>query len=307
MNISIGKKEYIYALLAVLLWSTVATAFKITLGYISFYEIHFIALLTSLVTFFIALLLFKKVYLLKKIKKADFLSASVLGFINPFVYYLVLFKSYDLLPAQIAQGLNYTWPITLVLFSVPLLKMKIGFNSWIAIFISFIGVLLLISRGNFAFTRDISIVGILLALGSAVLWAVYWIYNIKDKKNNLIKLFLNFVFGFFYISIYLLINRNFSINIKGLFGAIYIGLFEMGITFILWMKALEISKNTAKTSNLVYLAPVLSLFFIYFVVGENIYITTLLGLIFILSGIIFQGYQQGKSRTLLIDLWRRYE
>jgi len=295
MNISTEKKEYLFALLAVLLWSTVAAAFKITLRYITFFEIHFIALLTSLTTFFIAILIFKKIYLLKKLKKADFISASVLGFINPFVYYLVLFKSYDLLPAQIAQGLNYTWPITLVLFSIPLLKIKIKINNIIAIIISFIGALLLISRGNIAFTRGISILGVFLAIGSAVLWAIYWIYNIKDKKNNYIKLFLNFIFGFFYISVFLLINGKFSINIKGLFGAVYIGLFEMGITFILWMKALEISKNTAKVGNLVYLAPLLSLFFIYFVVGENIYITTVIGLIFILTGIIYQGFQQKKS------------
>ena len=34
-----------------------------------------------------------------------------MGLFNPFLYYLVLFKAYDLLEAQEAGTLNYIWPI----------------------------------------------------------------------------------------------------------------------------------------------------------------------------------------------------
>ena len=37
-------------------------------------------------------------------------------------------------------------------------------------------------------------------------------------------------------------------------------MFEMGITFFFWLKALQLAKTTDKVSNLVYLAPFLSLF-----------------------------------------------
>ena len=33
------------------------------------------------------------------------------GFLNPFLYYIILFKAYSLLPAQEALSLNYTWPL----------------------------------------------------------------------------------------------------------------------------------------------------------------------------------------------------
>ena len=64
----------------------------------------------------------------------------------------------------------------------------------------------------------------------------------------------------------------------------------MGITFVLWLKALKFSATTAKVSNLIYLSPFLSLVFIRFIVGETILLSTLTGLVFIVGGILLQQY-----------------
>ena len=72
----------------------------------------------------------------------------------------------------------------------------------------------------------------------------------------------------------------------------------MGITFVLWLKALQLSKTTAQVSNLVYAAPFLSLFFIHFIVGEEIRLSTVVGLILIISGVVIQqiaGNRKEKS------------
>ncbi len=62
----------------------------------------------------------------------------------------------------------------------------------------------------------------------------------------------------------------------------------MGITFLLWLKALKLSKTTANVANLAYLAPFFSLVVISLVVGEKILVSTVIGLIFIIGGIILQ-------------------
>jgi drug/metabolite transporter (DMT)-like permease len=72
----------------------------------------------------------------------------------------------------------------------------------------------------------------------------------------------------------------------------------MGITFVVWLKALQLSRTTAQVSNLVYAAPFLSLFFIHFIVGEEILFSTVVGLILIVSGMVIQqfaGSRQMKS------------
>jgi len=79
-------------------------------------------------------------------------------------------------------------------------------------------------------------------------------------------------------------------KIPGFTSAVYIGLFEMGITFVLWLKALKLSKTTAQVSNLIYLTPFLSLLIINIMIGEKILISTIIGLILIVMGIIMQQY-----------------
>jgi len=285
------KKSYAYAIISILLWSTVASAFKISLNYVNFLQLLFYSSIVSIFIFFLILLFQNKLSLLEAYSKKDYLHSLFLGFLNPFLYYIVLFKAYSLLPAQEAQPLNYTWPIMLVLLSALLLKQKITFKNIFAVFIGFIGVVIIITRGDISSLKFSDPFGIFLAILSSFLWALFWIYNIKDDRDVVAKLFLNFSFGFIFILIANLLFSGIKIpSIEGIFGTAYVGLFEMGITFIIWLKALELSKTTAKISNLLFLTPFISLIFIHLVVGEKILFSTMIGLIFIVTGILLQQY-----------------
>jgi drug/metabolite transporter (DMT)-like permease len=285
------QKAYLFALSAILLWSTIGSAFKITLRYISFIELLFYASLVSAITLFVVLAMSKKIILLLRLKQKDLLNASLLGFINPFLYYIFLLNAYNLLLAQEAGTLNYIWPVVLVLLSIPLLKQKIGWISLAAILISFVGTVIIGTQGQLFSLKFSNATGVGLALGSAIFWALYWILNVKDRSDAVLKLFLNFAFGLFYIFVFLICTTGFTKpTANGLAGSIYIGLFEMGITYILWLSALKYSVTTAKVSNLVYLSPFISLFFIRYAVGESILISTILGLAMIVGGILLQQY-----------------
>ncbi|MHC4757703.1 MAG: DMT family transporter [Planctomycetota bacterium] len=284
------RQAYFYAAVAVLLWSTVATAFKITLRCTDPMSLVFYASAASTIVLFFNLLLTKKNALLKKITKKDLLRSSLLGLLNPFLYYIILFKAYDLLPAQQAQPLNYLWPIMLVLLSAPLLKQKISLKSFLAILVSFAGAFIISTQGQLLTFKPTNTLGVSLALGSSIFWALYWIYNIKHKNDPAVTLFLNFVFGTAYMLIAMLVFFKFNpLTLSVIIGSIYIGLFEMGITFIVWLKALKLSGKTARIANLVYLAPFLSLIFIHFILAETIHPSTMIGLILIIAGILIQN------------------
>ncbi|MFY9152002.1 MAG: DMT family transporter [Prolixibacteraceae bacterium] len=283
------SKAYIYALLSVLLWSTVATAFKLGLKELSPLYLILTASAVSLMTFFAVILIQGKLKLLFQVSPLDLGKSALLGALNPFGYYLILFQAYSLLPAQVAQPLNMIWPITLALLSAPLLKQKITFRNIVAIFISFIGVVFISSQGSFSGMANTNPTGALLAVGSSVIWALFWILSVLDKRDEIVKLFWNFAFGLIYLLIAAGLFTNFSMpNLKGIPSAVYIGLFELGITYILWMKAMQLSENNAKTGNLIFLSPFLSLVFIHFILGETIFYTTFIGLAFIISGIWYQ-------------------
>ena len=279
-------KSYFFALLAIMFWSTAAVAFKIALKYMDFIHLLFFASLTSFFVLLVILIVKKEFKSLFTYTKKQYLNSVILGFLNPFAYYMVLLKAYSILPAQLAQPLNYTWPIMLVLLSAPLLGQKLNYRSLLAILISFFGVYLISSRDQLFSAEFNQPFGILLATGSSIIWALFWIYNIKDKRPEIHKLALSFFFSLFFISIALFSFSSFEIpDFKGLVAAIYTGLFEMGITFILWLKALKLANRSDRISNLVFISPFFALIWIHLILGEDIYNTTIVGLVFIILGI----------------------
>ncbi len=281
-------KAYVYAVLAVIIWSTVASAFKISLQYIGYWGLLFFASFSSLFSLFFILLIQGKLKRIKEYGKKGLMRSALMGLINPFIYYIVLFKAYFLLPAQEAQPLNYTWPIMLVVFSAPFLGQKMNWKGVLGVITGFIGVVIISTRGDIFHFRFTNLQGALLALSSAVIWALFWIFNMKDKRDDIVKLFCNFIFGFIYIAIGTAVFSSQNIFMtKGIIASFYVGLFEMGITFTIWAKALQLSETTAKVSNFIYAVPFLSLIVIHFTIGEHIFLSTIVGLVFIVIGIIF--------------------
>jgi drug/metabolite transporter (DMT)-like permease len=285
------KQSYIYAGLAVLFWSTIPTVFKIGLGELDVLTMLTIATFTSTIVLFVLLISLKKFDLFKKTTGAQLLSSAFLGLLNPFFYYIILLKAYRLLPGQVAQPLNMIWPIILVFLSVPILKQTIPRKSFIALFISFAGVYIISSQGHPLKPGSSNPLGVVLATGSSVFWAIYFIYNVKDKRDESVKLFTNFLFASFFLAITTFINGNWHpiISLKGLSASVYVGIFEMGLTFFFWLKALQLAETSDKVSNLVYLAPFISMVLLYFIIKEPVYYTTPVGLILIISGIYIQN------------------
>ena len=184
-----SRLSYIYAGTAILFWATIPTAFKICLGEMSVLHMLSIASVTSALALLGILLVEKKTSLLRLSSPSDLLKSAILGLMNPFIYYLILLRAYQLLPAQVAQPLNMIWPIILVFLSVPILRQKIAARSFIALFISFLGVYIISSQGNLFSHNQADTKGVLLATGSSVFWALYFILNMKDRRDEAVKLF----------------------------------------------------------------------------------------------------------------------
>ncbi len=287
------RLAYVYAALAVGFWATSATAFKLSLAHVGQLPLLSLATVVSTGVFFAYLVATGRLALLRTFTKKDYLWSAGLGLLNPFLYYVILFKAYVLLPAQEAQPINFVWPLTLVLLSIPLLGQRIRLTSIAAIFISFLGVVVIATHPGkptdilgFHFSNG---PGVLLALGSTIIWALFWVVNTKDRQDEAVRLFVNFAFASAYILILVLaLGQDRIGGWKGLLGGAYVGLFEMGITFLVWLKALRSAKTTAHVVNLIYLVPFLSLLVIGLVLGEKILPSTIVGLLFIVAGIVLQ-------------------
>ncbi|MDX9811179.1 MAG: DMT family transporter [Bacteroidales bacterium] len=287
-----ARKSFIYAALAILFWSTIPTAFKLSLAELGILPVLTIASVTSTLALLLIIILTGKRRLLVTSASARELgSSALLGLINPFIYYIILLRAYQLLPAQIAQPLNMIWPIVFVFLSVPFLGQKVPGRSYLALLISFAGVYIIASQGNLFSTGHADPKGVMLAAGSSVFWALYFILNTKSSQDEAVRLFYNFAAGSLYLITALAVTGSWpeTISIKGFLTSVHIGLFEMGITFFLWLRALRLAPAADKISNLVYLTPFLSLIFVHFILHEPVYITTPAGLLLIITGIVIQS------------------
>ena len=282
-------KAYSYAAFTILFWGTAATAFKLALRDISPLELLIVSNSVAFIILLgVVLIGGKRNQLIPRTRKEVGRSA-LLGFLNPFAYYLVLFEAYTRLPAQLAQPLNFVWPIALVLLSVPLLKQTLNRMDVAALLVSFAGVYLLASQGspfNLVFADGI---GVFLALFSSVIWALFWLFNMKDQRDAAVKLCLNFFFSLIFVLLLALFTGRFPTSWTfGMSAAVYVGIFEMGVTFVLWLNALKFARSTAQMGNIIYLTPFVALFFVHLILHEYIYYTTFIGLVFIIIGILIQ-------------------
>jgi drug/metabolite transporter (DMT)-like permease len=277
------------ALAAVLLWSTVASAFKLALRHMAPAQLLLGSAVVSTVVLAIVVTARGQWRPLGQLPARQWWRSAGLGLLNPCLYYLVLFAAYDRLPAQQAQPLNYTWALVLAWLSAWLLKQPLTRRDIVAGFLCYGGVLVVATRGDVLSLHFDDPVGVGLALGSTVIWALYWVGITKDDVDPVLRLFLNFLLGLPPTALACLwLAGPPPMTPAAWAGLAWVGLFEMGLTFVLWLGALQRAENASRVANLIFLSPFLSLLFIRHVVGETIEPATLAGLAVIVGGLWWQ-------------------
>ena len=278
-------------LLAVVLWSTVATAFKLGLALATPLQLLAFASLLSTLIFLIAGQVPRPAGSERPERLADgtLLKAAVLGLINPLLYYPLLLYGYDRLPAQIAQPLNYTWSLWLALLAAPLLGQRLKPATVIGLGLALVGVALLARQDPLLGTIDVF--GMVLLLASAFLWALYWL--LLDRLQRTVELPPAQALGAsFALATPLLFAGMLwqdgwpTWSGSFLLAAVWIGAIEMGITFLLWQAALARAREAARVGALIFLSPLLALGPIHWVLGEPLRPHAVLGLALVLGGVI---------------------
>lgn len=290
-----NTKATVCAGIAVLSWSTVATAFKIALMHLTHFEMLLIASCTALFIFVLLLTFQKKWKLIAELPAQQWRRFALIGLLNPVAYYLVLFKAYSLLPAQIAQPINYAWPIVLLILLALFARQPIPPKKYIGMFISLGGVALISLGSGSMSATSVPLVGLLLAALSAFLWAGYWMVNNKNRQiDGSVTLFMSFLFGTAYLAIGACVVGVNIVTLPGILSGMYVGAFEIGVPFIFFGLAMRKTTNPALVNQMCYLSPFISLFLIAVVLGEQIVTTTYIGLALIVLGIVFNEYLVGK-------------
>ena len=275
-------RALLLALTTALMWSTVATAFKLALAHITPAQLllggHGVGALVLLIAV-------ARRHGLRAITGNLLWRALPLGLLNPVLYYAVLFAAYDRLPAQIAQPLNCTWSIVLALLAVPMLRQPLGVRTLVALTVSYLGVLIRVTGGEFSLQSAYDPTGVALALGSTLIWAAYWLLAARDSRPPELLLCGGMLAALPVSLAYCLLTDGLPPpSWPLLFGSLWVGCFELGFAFLTWLAALRLTRSAARVSQLALFSPLLSPLWIYLVLHEPLHWASMVGLVFILLG-----------------------
>ena len=291
------KKNYIYALLTVFIWSTLAAIAKLLLGDLPNLETLSVS---SVFAFLFLLVRNGRNGFLRKMKqysRKDYGIMAGLGFLGLFVYSALYYYGLTQLTSQEACIINYLWPMMLVLCSCMILKEKFTVLKAVAMICSFAGIVIL-STGSGMAANGNTLAGMLSCVTAAACYGLFSVLNKKANYDQNIAMMVMWLVVAVCGAVLGLMTETW----KPIEGAQWLGMLWLGaivdaVAYLLWALALNGAENTAKIANLAYLTPFLSLLVSAVVLKEQIRPRAVIALVFIIGGILLQSFYDIGSKN----------
>ena len=290
------KKQYIYGLLATLIWATMATAVKMAVGSLPKMEVLSVCALIAGGFLLIVNVVRGTLPQLLRWKAKDYASIIFLGFLGMFLYSAFYYLGLEHLSAQEGCIINYLWPVMTVLFSAVLLREKLTFLKITAMLCSFGGVVILTIGGSTAAGGN-RILGIAASLLSAALYGLFSVLNKKYNYDQSLSMMVIWLSSGIFAAVYGVFTETWvPITASQWPGLIWIGIMTDAAAYLFWALAVNGSKDSAAIANLAYLTPFISMVISSAMLGEKIRLQAVFALVLIIGGILLQSVPFRKLR-----------
>jgi drug/metabolite transporter (DMT)-like permease len=286
-----NSKLFIYseALFAVIVWGASFIATKVALVDISPVTIVWLRFLMGVTILGMAVILRKQFSLPDKREWTYF---AVLGFLGITFHQWLQSNALQTSEAGTTAWIVSTTPVFMALLGWFLLSERLGWTKSLGIFLAFLGVLVVVSKGDFG---SVSIgrfgaPGDKLILVSALNWAVFSALSRRGLRSHPASLMMFYVmsFGWLFTSLLFFGTKGFleisSLTFPGWMGVAFLGIFCSGLAYIAWYDALKVL-STAQTGVFLYIEPLVAVVVAFFILGEAITLASLIGGAVILFGV----------------------
>jgi len=282
------KKNYLMAVITVLLWSSMAVIVKKIVGEIPNFETLFISGFFAFAFLLAVMVISGKIPVLLQYKRRELFTMGALGFLGLFLYSALYYYGISVLSSQVACILNYLWPMMIVMFSCLILKEPFTLRKIAAIVLSFAGVVVIaVSSASSEAAGPFS--GIAACVLAAAFYGLFSVLNKKYSYDQTIMMMISWlVVALGGLIAGLLTEQWVSIRLSDWITLGCLGMLVDALAYLLWAKALNDSPDSAKIANLAYLVPVLSVILSSVVLGEKMGTAVTLAFVLIIAGIAIQ-------------------
>lgn len=276
----------IYIALCIILWSLIPTLAKFAQSGLDHHQYLFYSSIISFLSLFIVSLFQKNLKEIFIYSKKIFLVLFALGFLD-FIYYLLLYFGYKHANGLEVLVIQYMWPIFIVFLSLVILKEDFTKKKLISIILGFLGVSLVITKGDFT-SLDFSQIDVLLiVMLGAIAFSLFSVLSKVVKVDATNAVMIYFFSAILYSIITVSTYSSFIMpSSKDWISIIINGAFINGISYLFWIKGLQMF-DASKVAPYLFITPILSAFFLILFFDEEILMVYFVGLFFvILSGLV---------------------
>lgn len=274
----------IYLLIAVLFWGFSYIAIKASLAYLTPVELIAARFVLGGLTLFLIIKIKGLSLSFKGNMKILLLSALIL-----FLHFWVMATGMMTTSATNTAWILTTAPLFIAVMSFLLLKEPLGIKHIVGIILATIGVIFLVSKGDFGSLDWISSTGDWIVLGSCVTWAIYTIVTKKLTRalNPLVATFWMIVFaGIVIVPTSLLLSGTavYKMPSDGIIAVIFLGVGCLAISFWSWSEGLA-KKPAAEVGMYLYIEPLFAMLGAAVLLREKITVWIITGALFIIAAV----------------------
>ena len=286
MKISQSNIGIIYIGLCIFLWSLLGIFVKFAQSNLDHYQYMFYSSAFSFLSLLVLSIINKNLKEIFTYSKKILLFLFALGFLD-FTFYLLLYFGYHHANSLEVLVIQYTWPIFIVILSLIILKEEFTKRKLFAVILGFIGVSLVITKGNISSFSFESIDVLLIVMLSAFCFALFSVLSKKVKIDAINAVMIYFFAATIYSFISMQIFSSFVFpTSKDWISILVNGIFINGISYVFWIKGLQIF-DASKVAPFTFIIPILSAFFLILVFDEPILMIYFVGLAFVIfAGLI---------------------
>jgi len=279
---------HIEALFAVIVWGVSFIATKFVLHDISPIAVVWLRFSMGVVILGIASATRKQILLPNKGEWGYF---ALLGFLGITFHQWLQSNALQTSEAGTTAWIVSTTPVFMALLGWLILKEGLNWIKVLGIFLAFIGVLLVASKGNLSsvLIGKLGAPGDKLIMVSAINWAVFSVLSRRGLKSYPASLMMFYVmaFGWVFTSILFFKESGLSeisnLTNGGWLALLFLGIFCSGLAYIAWYDALQ-ALSAAQTGAFLYIEPLVAVVFAFFILGEAVTVVSLIG-----GGVILLG------------------
>jgi len=291
------NKATLYVLICISLWALIPVVSKIGQTNLDNHQFLFWSSLVSFIVLGTCTLFTGRITELKKYSKSDWIIIPILGLLGTYIYYLFLYLGYSKANGIEVLVIQYTWPILIVLFSFIILKEKLNWQKILGTLLGFLGVLLVITKGDINNIQISNPFVIVLVGAGASCFALFSVLSKKIENEPLGVTTIYFLTATISSLFSMIFFSEFSLpTISEIIPILVNGLLVNGFSYLLWLIALKLTE-ASYLAPFVFITPILSAIYLVVFFNEPIVVSYIFGLLGVISGGLINNVKAKKIKS----------